>query len=193
MARFIFFYSASKCIDKQWYLKQWLMVLNIFPRATHISSLLKYLFRLPAHFLNWIICFLIVALFKFFIIHMCVHIDIYIWASLVAQMVKNLPEKQETQVQSLGWEDPLKKEMTTNSSILTWRIRWTGEPGGLQSTESERVRYDWTANTPHIYAYIYDLQIFYHPYYYGHSSSFYFLLQLACCYFLEFSGSYFLG
>ena len=48
-------------------------------------------------------------------------------------MVKNLPAKQETQVQSLGREDPLEKEMTTHSSILAWRIPWTAEPGGLQS------------------------------------------------------------
>ena len=54
-------------------------------------------------------------------------------ASLVAQIVKNLPAKQETQVQSLGWEDALQKEMATQSSILTWRILWTEEPGGLQS------------------------------------------------------------
>ena len=51
-------------------------------------------------------------------------------ASLVAQMVKNLPAMQETQVQSLGWEDPLKKEMATHSSILAWRIPWTEEAGG---------------------------------------------------------------
>ena len=46
----------------------------------------------------------------------------YSWASLVAQMVKNLPAKRETWVQSLGWEDPLEKGMATHSSILTWRI-----------------------------------------------------------------------
>ena len=51
-------------------------------------------------------------------------------ASLVAQMVKNLPAMQETQVQSLGQEDPLEKEMATHSSILAWRIPWTEEPGG---------------------------------------------------------------
>ena len=46
-------------------------------------------------------------------------------------MVKNLPAVQETQVQSLGQEDPLEKEMATRSSILAWRIPWTEEPGGL--------------------------------------------------------------
>ena len=55
-----------------------------------------------------------------------------IWASLVAQLVKNLPAMQETWVQFLGWEDPLEKEMAAHSSILAWRISWTEEPGGLQ-------------------------------------------------------------
>ena len=52
-------------------------------------------------------------------------------------MVKNLPATQETQVQSLGQEDPLEKEMATHSSILAWRIPWTEEPGRLQSIGSE--------------------------------------------------------
>ena len=54
-------------------------------------------------------------------------------------VVKNLSSKQETQVQSLGWEEPLEKEMATHSSILAWRTPWTGEPGGLQSMGSQRV------------------------------------------------------
>ena len=51
---------------------------------------------------------------------------------LVAQTVKNLPAVRETQVQSLGWEHPLKKGMATHSSVLAWRIPWTEEPGRLQ-------------------------------------------------------------
>ena len=58
-----------------------------------------------------------------------------LWASLVAQMVNNLPAMQETQVRSLGQKDPLEMGMATHSSILTWRIPWTEEPGGLQSIE----------------------------------------------------------
>ena len=54
-------------------------------------------------------------------------------ASLVAQLVKNLPAVQETWVRFLGWEDLLEKEMATHSSILAWRIPWTEEPGRLQS------------------------------------------------------------
>ena len=60
--------------------------------------------------------------------------------SLVAQMVKNLPVTQETQVRSLVWKDPLKEGMVTHFSILAWRIPWTEEPGGLQSMESQ----SWT-------------------------------------------------
>ena len=56
--------------------------------------------------------------------------------------VKNLPAMQETQVLSLGWEDPLEEGMATHSSILAWTIPWTEEPGGLQSTGSQRVRRD---------------------------------------------------
>ena len=61
------------------------------------------------------------------------------WASLVAQLVKNLPAVQETWDQSLSWEDPLEKEMATHSSILAWKISWTEEPGGLQSMGLQRV------------------------------------------------------
>ena len=65
-----------------------------------------------------------------------------IWASLVAQSVKNLPAVQETRVRSLGWEDPLEKEMATHSSILAWKISCTEEPGGLQSMGWQRVGHD---------------------------------------------------
>ena len=57
-------------------------------------------------------------------------------------MVKNLPAIQETWVQSLGWEDPLEKEMATHSSILAWRISWTEEPGELQSMGLQGVERD---------------------------------------------------
>ena len=61
------------------------------------------------------------------------------WASLVAQIVRNLPSMWETQVQSLGWEGPLEEEMATHYSILTWRIP--------QSIGLQRVRHDWVTNT----------------------------------------------
>ena len=63
-------------------------------------------------------------------------------ASLVAQLVKNLPAMQETQVRSLGRKDPLEKGMATYSSTLAWKIPWTRGVGGLQSMESQRVRHD---------------------------------------------------
>ena len=85
-------------------------------------------------------------------------------ASLVAQTVKNLPTvqeticnsgdhlqfrrpsvMQETQVRALGQEDPLEEGMATHSSILAWKIPWTGEPGGLQSMEFQRVEHDWVS------------------------------------------------
>ena len=59
---------------------------------------------------------------------------------------KHLPTMQETQVQSLGWEDPLEKEMTTHSSTLAWKITWTEGPGRLQSMGSQRVGHDWVAS-----------------------------------------------
>ena len=68
-------------------------------------------------------------------------------ASLVAQMVKNLPAMQETWLRSLGREDPLEKEMTTHSSTLTWEIPWTEEPGGLPSMGLQRAGHDGATNT----------------------------------------------
>ena len=60
----------------------------------------------------------------------------------MAQTVKRLPAMRETQVQSLGWEDTLEKEMAAHSSTLAWKIPWTEEPGGLQSMGSQRVRHN---------------------------------------------------
>ena len=60
-------------------------------------------------------------------------------ASLVAQLVKTLPAMQETQVRSLGWEDPLEMGMATHSNTLAWRISWTEEPGRIHSTGAHKV------------------------------------------------------
>ena len=65
----------------------------------------------------------------------------------MAQMVKNLPAMKETQVWSLGWEDPLEKKMATHSSIPAWTIPQTEEPGGTQSTGSQRAKHDSVTNT----------------------------------------------
>ena len=63
-------------------------------------------------------------------------------ASLVAQTVKHLPAMRETWVRSLGWEDPLEKEMATHSSTLAWKIPWMEEPGRLQSMGTQIVGHD---------------------------------------------------
>ena len=74
-------------------------------------------------------------------------------ASLVAQRVKHLPVIRKTQVQSLGREDPLEKEIATHSSILAWRIPWTEETEGLQFMGSQRVWHNWatTLSLPNLY------------------------------------------
>ena len=66
---------------------------------------------------------------------------------LVAQIINSLPAMWETWVRSLGWEDPLEKEIAIHSSILPWKIPWMKEPGGLQSVGCQRVRHDWANNT----------------------------------------------
>ena len=63
-------------------------------------------------------------------------------ASLLSQTIKSLSAMQKNQVQSLGWEDLLEKEMATHLNILAWKVPWTEEPGGLQSMGSLRLRYD---------------------------------------------------
>ena len=69
---------------------------------------------------------------------MCIRLG-DVMSSLVAQMVKRLPTMWETQVRSLGWEDPLEKEMATHSSTLVWKIPWMEESGSRQSMGSQRV------------------------------------------------------
>ena len=66
----------------------------------------------------------------------------FILPSVMAQMLKNLPAMQQTCFQSLGWEDPLEKEMAAHFGILAWRIPWTEEPSGLQSMGLPRVEHN---------------------------------------------------
>ena len=82
-------------------------------------------------------------------LYIYIHVYVIYGTSLVAQRLKRLPGMQETQVRSLGWEDPLEKEMATHSSTLAWRIPWRKEPGGLQSKGSQRVRHDWATSLTH--------------------------------------------
>ena len=77
--------------------------------------------------------------------------QLFIWhplcSFLVAQTVKNLPAMQETWIWSLGWKDPLEKEMATHSSILAWRIQWIEKSDGLLSMGSQSTGHDWATST----------------------------------------------
>ena len=79
----------------------------------------------------------------FFYLYHIAHVLAYLWASLMAQLVKNLPAMRKTWVQSLGWEDPLEEGKATHSSILAWRIPQTiivhGGYKKLDMTETERL------------------------------------------------------
>ena len=88
-------------------------------------------FSLPIHFMH-------ILKIKTHIYHTYLFNKPFIGASLVSQRLKRLPVMQKTWVWSLGREDPLEKEMATHSSILAWEIPWTEEPGGLQSTGSQK-------------------------------------------------------
>ena len=72
----------------------------------------------------------------------CIRIVVAQWTALVTQTVKHLLTVRETRVRSLGFEDPLEKEMAPHSSTLAWKIPWTEEPGRLQSMGLQRVRHD---------------------------------------------------
>ena len=78
----------------------------------------------------------------------------------MAQMIKSLPTTQEAQVQSLGLEDPLEKGMATQSSVLAWRIPWTEEPGGLQSTGSQESG-DHKRLSDYTFTFSFEINIFY--------------------------------
>ena len=78
----------------------------------------------------WIVAHTVDLKYLFTVILTCISLVTNDSASLVAQMVKKLPAMWEASVRSLGWEDPLEKEMATHSSILAWIIPWTEEPGG---------------------------------------------------------------
>ena len=103
-----------------------------------VTNFQKEIYSLWNKLLSW------QKFFFFFFLMTTVHTYPLIWASLVAQMVKNLPAMQDAWVQSLGQEDLLEKEMASHSRILTWRIPQTEEPGGLQSVGSQTVGHEWT-------------------------------------------------
>ena len=97
---------------------------------------------------SWYIIFLICCWIIFARILLRIFASIFITdrASSVAQRLKHLPAMWDTQVWSLGREDPLEKEMATHSSTLAWKIFWTEEPGRLQSMGSQRVGHNWATS-----------------------------------------------
>ena len=97
----------------------------------HVISCLFYFFIANLMGVKWYLSFFI-----------CIFLII----CLVAQRLKRLSAMRETRVQSLGWEDPLEKEMATYSSTLAWRIPWTEEPGRLQSVGLLRVGHNWATS-----------------------------------------------
>ena len=103
---------------------------------------LIFLHKILLHNIERVFFFSLFQLFVYIHTHIFDYTHTYIWASLVAQTVKNLPAMWQTRVQSTGQEDPLEKEMATHSSILAWRIPWTEEPGWIQSMGLQRVRHD---------------------------------------------------
>ena len=124
---------------------------NINFCSSHFGFLLHntiFLTALQTH--NLKVTATLIILNRYFGIFFCCYTDYLLLliqinctgASLIAQLVKNLPAVQETWVRSLGREDPLEKEMATHSSILAQKIPWTEESGGLQSTGSQRVGHD---------------------------------------------------
>ena len=116
--------------------------------AWHVSLVVNYVFFFFwEHIVFWMLMWArdtFLMLFTFLIL--CQVFLLFPRASLVAQRLKCLPAMRETWVWSLGQEDPLEKEMATRSSILAWRIPWMEEPGGLQSTGSQRVGHDWATS-----------------------------------------------
>ena len=92
---------------------------------------------------TWIYCALATVYIAFILYLQLFRCHLPCIASLVAERLKCLTAMQETWVQSLGWEDPLEKEMATHSGILAWRIPWMEEPSGLQSTGLQRVGHGW--------------------------------------------------
>ena len=105
-----------------------------------------WLFKQPEAFLKslspWLISkeVYIIVTPREFSLHLCLQR----MSSLVAQTVKRLPAMQETQIRSLGQEDPWWKEMATHSSTLAWKVPWMEEPAGLQPMGSHRVGHDWS-------------------------------------------------
>ena len=151
---------SSLFLGNQWY-ACWLFAFvphvpgNLFTFFFHF--IFSLLFRLNKHYWSvlkcsnpifpHLYCWVCPMSSKNLLLYFSVVQFTFVFLIQVVLVVKNLPAMQETWVRSLGWEDPLEKGMATHSSVLSWRISWTEEPGGLQSMESQRVRHNWVTNT----------------------------------------------
>ena len=136
-------------------LNYWCVGIYILEMQVHLSDIWNWIifpiYDRTIHFLNiifsWAENFTLVKSNWLIFYHFFKSLPMrFWWAFLVAQMVKGLPAMRETRVRSLGWEDPLEKEMATHSRIHAWKIPWTEEPGGLQSMGSQRVGHDWVTS-----------------------------------------------
>ena len=119
--------SVYKCLTRY---VIWFICIQLSPHTVSIHFV-SGPYPIPSFFFqlkcSWFTMFQQSKVLQFYIFF------IYTWVPLVARTVKNLPAMCETQLRTLGWEDPLEKEMTTHSTILAWRIAWTENPGELQS------------------------------------------------------------
>ena len=133
---------------------------NMWRRILYIYIYMHYIYDIYMHYIYDI------YIYALYLWHIYMHCIVSMtWVSLAAQAVKNLPAMWETQVWSLGWENPLEKGMALHSSTPAWRIPWTEKPGGLQSMGSQRVGHDWaTSISLHfiygIYIYIYTYVVY---------------------------------
>ena len=145
---------------------------SVWYSTTHpaLSSLLLFVYFCIILFVSFCLLLLILlaygcfTMLLFFAVQqnesaICIHISLLFWIFVPFRSGFPGSDGKESAcsegapgdlVQSLGWEDPLEKELATHSSILAWRTPWTEEPGGLQSMESQRVRHDWANNTKSI-------------------------------------------
>ena len=100
-----------------------------------------YIYRFRFHYRY------IPAIYMCVCIYMCIYMCVCMYIYMFRFHYRYIPAMWETQVWSFSQEDPLEEDMPTRSSILSWRIPWTGEPGGLQTVVSQRVGHDWATNT----------------------------------------------
>ena len=166
--KFIFSVLETTSLKTRWQ-QSWFLLRTVRENLVHALPLISSKLFLAIFDISWLVDHVLIFMWHCPCVHICVQIspsynDIShiglgvhpttVWASLVAQIVKNLPAMQETQVWSLSWEDLLEKEMATHYSIVAWRITWTEKPGNVQSIGLQRVGYDWVTNTTTVWLHL---------------------------------------